>query len=211
MVELSTTNLHVKEYYSILLPIRTYNKSNVNIDWLILMESVILGGGCFWCIEAPFSEINGIISIKPGYAGGDKENPTYREVCTEKTGHAEVVMIEFDPTIIKLELILEIFFTIHDPTQLNQQGNDIGTQYRSCIFVTHESHYEIIEEQIKKAEKLWGKKIVTTIEKLNNFWIAELEHHNYFFNNPNQPYCQAIIIPKIVKAREKYHYLYNNK
>lgn len=165
-------------------------------------KTIVLGGGCFWCLEAVFNRIKGIEAIS-GYAGGTIKNPSYDQVCSGKTGHAEVVKINYDPTIITLEEILEIFFEIHDPTTLNRQGYDIGTQYRSIILYTNTDEKKTIEEVMKKAEKKWKEKIVTEVKQLREFYIAEDYHQNYFDKNPNERYCRFIIQPKIDKLKKE--------
>ena len=164
-------------------------------------EIATLGGGCFWCIEAVFERVKGVLSVKPGYAGGKTLNPTYKEICSGKTGHAEVAQIEYDSRVISFEKILEIFWKSHDPTTLNRQGNDIGTQYRSVIFYHNETQKEVAEISKKKvnASKLWKNPIVTEITKLNNYSDAEDYHNDYYKNNPNQPYCVFVIKPKLDK------------
>ena len=171
-----------------------------------LTEIITLGGGCFWCIEAIYKDVKGVIKVESGYSGGLKINPTYEEVCTGNTGHAEVVQISFNPQIISFERILEFFFSIHDPTQLNRQGVDIGTQYRSVIFYHTEKQRKIVDHRIKKLEKseIWKNNIVTEISKLGTFYSAEDYHQDYYSKNPNQRYCQMVIAPKIVKFRLKY-------
>lgn len=168
-------------------------------------SSIILGGGCFWCVEAIFTGLKGIISAKPGYAGGHTEHPSYEDVCTGKTGHAEVVNIVFDSDKIGLDDILQVFFTTHDPTQLNRQGDDVGTQYRSVIFgdeaqraVAHKIRDEIAGQNI------WEAPIVTAIEGPAHFWEAEASHHDYFARNPDTAYCAAVVAPKVAKARKLY-------
>ena len=160
-----------------------------------------LGGGCFWCVEAVFERVEGVLSVKPGYAGGKTLNPTYKEICSGKTGHAEVAQIEYDTKYISFEKILEIFWRSHDPTTLNRQGNDVGTQYRSVIFYHNEEQKEIakISKEKVNASKLWKNPIVTEITKLNNYSDAEDYHNDYYKNNPNQPYCVFVIKPKLDK------------
>lgn len=167
-------------------------------------ESIILGGGCFWCTEAIFQRVKGITSVVSGYSGGNVANPTYELVCTGKTGHAEVVKITYDPKVITLEEILEIFFSTHDPTTLNQQGADIGTQYRSVIFYYNENQKRIAEDIIKKleSEKIWDKPIVTELMEFKNFYKAEDYHQNYYNNNTHQPYCSFVISPKLNKLKK---------
>ena len=164
-----------------------------------------LGGGCFWCVEAVFQRIEGVLSVKPGYAGGDIKNPTYKQICTGKTGHAEVAKIEFDSDKITYSQILNIFWQSHDPTTLNRQGNDVGTQYRSVIFFHDESQREIAEKSKLDADKsgYWDNKIVTEITLLNNYYNAEDYHDNYYNNNPNQPYCLFVIKPKLNKLEKQ--------
>ncbi len=173
-----------------------------------------LGGGCFWCLEAVFSELQGIYKVISGYSGGKVINPSYEQVCSGTTGHAEVVQINFDPMIISFYEILEIFFTIHDPTQLNRQGNDIGSQYRSVIFYHSDDQREKIVHAIKVLEQKnsWKKPIVTELTPLEIFYPAEDYHQNYFMNNPTQSYCTFVISPKISKVQQKYsHKLRINK
>ncbi len=162
-------------------------------------EIAVLGGGCFWCIEAIYKRVKGVRNVAPGYAGGETESPTYSEVCSGKTGHAEVVRVEFDPSIISYEEILEIFWHVHDPTTLNRQGNDIGTQYRSIIFYANKEQKEQAETSLKAADAsgMFSNLVVTRVEPLVDFYPAEDYHHDYFANNPNQPYCRAIISPKV--------------
>jgi peptide-methionine (S)-S-oxide reductase len=172
------------------------------------MARAILGGGCFWCVEGAFKQLKGVSSALPAYAGGPKPNPTYKGVCSGKTGHAEIVEIIFEPSIIDYNTILEIFFTVHDPTQLNRQGGDIGTQYRSCIMPVEEGQEEIALEVINTMQQLYNERIVTTIEPAINFLIAEEYHHDYYARNPNQGYCTAVVSPKLSKVRSKYSHLY---
>jgi peptide-methionine (S)-S-oxide reductase len=165
-----------------------------------------LAGGCFWCLEAVFDDLNGVISVESGYAGGTVDNPTYKQVCTGRTGHAEVVQITFDPSIVSFENLLNVFFTIHDPTTLNRQGADVGTQYRSAIFYHSPEQKKVAEETIQRLnrEQIWENPIVTEVTPLNKFHIAENYHQEYFANNPNQPYCQAVVAPKVAKFRSLY-------
>ena len=169
-------------------------------------EVTTLGGGCFWCIEAVFSPLKGIEKLVSGYAGGQVQNPTYKEVCSGETGHAEVVQITFDPEIIPFEDVLEIFFAMHDPTTLNRQGADVGTQYRSTIMYHDEQQRETAEAVVRRLteEDVFGDPIVTKIEPLDVFYPAEDYHQDYFANNTYQPYCMAVIAPKVLKLREKY-------
>lgn len=170
------------------------------------IETATIAGGCFWCTEAIFKRLKGVLSVKPGYAGGSKENPTYEEVSGGKTGHAEAIQIEFDPTLVPFDKILEIFWHTHDPTTLNQQGNDIGTQYRSVIFYHDKTQQEEAlrsKEEVVK-EKIYKDPIVTQIEPFTNFYEAESYHKDYFDRNKEYPYCNYIITPKIQKLMQKY-------
>ena len=166
-------------------------------------SKIYLAGGCFWCTEAIFNRVEGVKKVIPGYIGGNIKNPSYKEVCSGKTGHAEAISIEFDKNIISLDKLLLIFFQTHDPTQLNRQGNDFGTQYRSAIFYTDIKQKKITENIIKKlSESIYkNKEIVTKIELAKDFFEAEKEHINYYDLNSNQPYCQVVINPKIQKLK----------
>ena len=164
-------------------------------------EKIVLAGGCFWCTESVFREINGTKSVRSGYSGGHQLNPTYEEVCEGKTGHAEAVEINFDKDKVALDTLLDIFFLTHDPTQLNRQGNDIGTQYRSAIFYNLSSQEPIISDAIRRARKIWNKTITTEVNILHKFYYAEDYHNNYYINNPNSAYCQSVINPKMKKFR----------
>tara|TARA_B100000767_G_scaffold11051_1_gene10732 strand:+ start:1428 stop:1958 length:531 start_codon:yes stop_codon:yes gene_type:complete len=172
------------------------------------MEQAILGGGCFWCVEGAYKRMKGIESALPGYAGGQRPNPTYEQVCSGRTGYAEIVIIEFDPSIISYSTLLEVFFTVHDPTQLNRQGNDIGTQYRSCIMPTNEEQERVAKESIQSFKDAFTDPIVTTIEPALNLVVAEVYHHDYYARNPTQGYCQMVVGPKISKVRRKLSHLY---
>ncbi|WP_281950660.1 peptide-methionine (S)-S-oxide reductase MsrA [Nitrosophilus kaiyonis] len=169
-----------------------------------MIEEAIVGGGCFWCLEAIFKRVKGVIEVESGYCGGKRENPTYEQVCSGATGHVEVVKIRFDNEKISYKDILEIFFSIHDPTQLNRQGADIGTQYRSVIFPLNEKQEEIAKEMIKKLNPIFNNKIVTRIEPLKAFYKAEDYHQNYYDNHPYQGYCQVVISPKIEKFKKDF-------
>ncbi len=168
-------------------------------------SSILLGAGCFWCVEAVYTGLRGIISAEPGYAGGSTDNPSYEDVCTGRTGHAEVVRVVFDPAEIGLEDVLRVFFTTHDPTQLNRQGNDVGTQYRSVIFAdpAQQETARRVRDEIA-AEGIWPDPIVTSIEGPAHFWRAEEKHHDYFARNPQTAYCAAVVAPKVAKARKLY-------
>lgn len=162
------------------------------------------GGGCFWCVEAIFSDLQGVFEVSPGYSGGYVKAPTYEQVCTGETGHAEVVRITYDPDIISYEDLLKIFFTTHDPTTLNRQGNDVGTQYRSVIFYTTDVEQKKAERVKEDLASLWDDPIVTEITKLDTFYPAEDYHRDYFRQNPGQGYCQMVIAPKVAKFRAEY-------
>lgn len=166
-------------------------------------ETIVLGGGCFWCTEAVLNTLTGVLRATPGYAGGFTADPSYREVCDGTTGHAEVVEVEFDPEVILLEDILEIFFASHDPTSLNRQGADAGTQYRSTILYTSEEQNSRVERFIAGVAKDYPKPIVTEVKKLEVFYPAEEYHQRYFEKNPSQSYCRAVISPKLAKLRKK--------
>jgi len=170
------------------------------------IETATLGGGCFWCIEASFDEIKGCINVESGYAGGELVSPTYEQVCTGTTGHAEVVQVTFDPDVISFKEILEIFFTVHDPTTLNRQGADAGNQYRSVIFYHNKKQKEIAEQVIAELNttKIWDNPIVTQIEQFKRFYRAESYHKKYVSRHPETRYCQIVIAPKIAKLRKKY-------
>jgi peptide-methionine (S)-S-oxide reductase len=163
------------------------------------MEKATLGGGCFWCTEAVFSRVKGVVEVKPGYSGGNVPNPTYEDVCTDKTGHAEVVQITYDPNVISYRELLEIFFSIHDPTTPNRQGNDVGFQYRSIILYHNEEQRKIAEEVIMEVENELGKKVVTEVVPFEAFYEAEDYHHNFYDKHRNYPYCRVVIDPKIKK------------
>ncbi len=167
-------------------------------------ETATLGGGCFWCVEAIYQDLKGVLKVESGYSGGKVPNPSYREVCNGTTGHAEVIQVTFDPAVIGYRDILEVFFTVHDPTTLNRQGHDVGTQYRSVIFY-HSPEQQVIAEEVKKsAQEIWDDPIVTEIAPFGQFYKAEDYHQNYYKANPNQPYCSIVITPKVRKFREKF-------
>jgi peptide-methionine (S)-S-oxide reductase len=169
-------------------------------------ENAILGGGCFWCLEPIFDQLIGVESVESGYSGGKSVNPNYKEVSTGTTGHAEVVRVTFDPRQVSYKEILEVFFAIHDPTTLNRQGNDTGTQYRSVIFYHSDLQKTIAETTIHElsAAKVWAAPIVTNVVPAQTFYPAEEYHHEYFQQNGNQPYCQLVVAPKIAKFRKKF-------
>lgn len=170
------------------------------------LETATLGGGCFWCVEAIFQDLAGVQQVVSGYAGGTVENPTYQQVCTGTTGHAEVVQITFDPEVISFEDLLYIFWRTHDPTTLNRQGADVGTQYRSVIFYHDEEQKASAEKSKQEAEAsgLWPDPIVTEITPFSNFYQAEDYHHDFYRQNPNQPYCRAVIDPKVRKFKKEF-------
>lgn len=161
-----------------------------------------LGGGCFWCTEAVFQQIRGIVKVESGYSGGQVHQPTYEQICTGTTGHAEVVRLAFDPALISFAEILEIFFTIHDPTTLNRQGADSGTQYRSVIFYHDEAQKDVAQGAIKKMAAIWDDPIVTELSPAPQFYLAEDYHQNYFRQHPQQGYCSFVVAPKVAKARQ---------
>jgi peptide-methionine (S)-S-oxide reductase len=169
-------------------------------------EIVVLGGGCFWCTEAVFSELNGVISVVSGYAGGHAENPTYRQVCGGQTGHAEVIEVQFDPGKITYKELLDVFFAIHDPTTLNRQGADEGTQYRSIILYTNQNQRDQSEEFIQglNGSELLPSPVVTELAQLENFYEAEADHKQFYMNNPDNMYCQIVVSPKVRKVRDKF-------
>ncbi len=174
---------------------------------VLMAEKITIAGGCFWCVEGVYSSMMGLTAAISGYTNGKTQNPTYKEVCTGATGYAEAVQISYDPKIIKLEKILEVFWRIHDPTTLNRQGADTGTQYRSGIYYENEAQKKAAETSKAEAQKKFGAKIVTEIESLKNFYKAEEYHQNYFAKNPTQGYCQAVIAPKVEKFRESFREL----
>jgi peptide-methionine (S)-S-oxide reductase len=185
------------------------NENELIMDTNITTESATLGSGCFWCTEAIFLRVKGVLKVESGYSGGSVPNPTYEAVCTGKTGHAEVCQITFDPSIISFTDLLEVFFKTHDPTTLNRQGADVGTQYRSVIFYHSEQQKSISEEIISKLneEKIWDNKIVTEISPIRKFYKAEDYHQDYYSRNEYQPYCSFVITPKI----EKFEKVFSDK
>jgi peptide-methionine (S)-S-oxide reductase len=165
-----------------------------------------LAGGCFWCLEAVFNDLRGVTRVVSGYTGGQLRNPSYRQVCTGRTGHAEVVQIHFDPQAVSYKELLQVFFTIHDPTTLNRQGADVGTQYRSAIFY-HSPEQAAVAQQVMQeltTERLWPDPIVTEVVPLQEFYPAEDYHQEYFAQNPQEPYCRAVVAPKVAKFRKQY-------
>jgi len=169
-------------------------------------EIITVGGGCFWCTEAVFEQLKGVEKVESGYSGGTVANPTYEQVCTGDTGHAEVSQITFDPKVVSLKVILEVFFTVHDPTTLDRQGNDVGTQYRSVIFYRNDEQKAVAKQVIKEitAAKIWKGQIVTQLSPFKAFYKAEDYHQEYFKLHGRQPYCQMVIAPKVAKFREHF-------
>jgi len=173
------------------------------------LDTATFGAGCFWCVEAIFQNLKGVHRIEAGYSGGNVENPTYDDVCTGTTGHAEVTRITFDPEIIFFKQLLEVFWLIHDPTTLNRQGTDVGTQYRSVIFCNNDEQRKLAEKSKQSVDSsgLWNDPVVTEICPLEEFYVAEDYHQNYYYNNSNQPYCSAVIIPKLKKFFKEFKHL----
>jgi peptide-methionine (S)-S-oxide reductase len=169
----------------------------------VKLESAIVGGGCFWCVEAQYKMLKGVKKVVSGYAGGHVKNPTYKQICEGDTGHAEVIRIDYDPAEITFRDVIDLFWDAHDPTTLNRQGNDVGPQYRSIILYTGEEQKKVCEESKANAEKIIGKPIVTEIVPLEIFYPAEDYHQDYFANNPYQGYCQAVVRPKVSKFKQK--------
>lgn len=169
-------------------------------------EVTTLGGGCFWCLEAVYDELRGVTDVVSGYMGGHVDNPSYRAVCTGTTGHAEVIQVTFDTDVVSFDDILDVFFTIHDPTTLNRQGNDVGSQYRSAIYYHSPEQKAIAERKIAEVNKsgIWDNKIVTEVTEEQTFYPAEDYHQDYFKNNPTQGYCQFVVAPKVAKFRKQY-------
>ena len=176
------------------------------------MARLVVGGGCFWCIEAAFKGLRGVTSLTSGYAGGHVENPTYEQICGKKTGHAEIVDVDYDENIIDYATLLRVFFTAHDPTQLNRQGNDVGPQYRSIIFVDGQDELESLNQVLTEVSDWFSNPIVTEIAQLSDHIVypAEDYHQDYFANNPQNPYCSFVVAPKVVKVRKKHSELYES-
>ncbi len=183
------------------------NEYNVNFTTMNKekhLDTIVFGAGCFWCVEAVFQQLNGVIQVTPGYCGGFSKDPTYKEVCNGTTGHAEVAKIVFDSSLISLPKLVEVFFMTHDPTTLNRQGNDVGTQYRSCVFCLNQDQFKVvssIKDKLNESQ-IWTEPIVTEIALLEEFYEAENYHHNYYNNNKNQGYCQYVIQPKLEKFKK---------
>ncbi len=172
-------------------------------------QTIVLGGGCFWCTEAVFVKVRGVTDVESGYSNGTALNPSYEQVCTGRTGHNEVVKLSYDPAQISLEQILQIFFIIHDPTTLNRQGNDVGTQYRSGIYYTTPEQQEVVQAMLQRLadEKIFDRPVVTEVQPLSNYWPAEEYHQDFFEKNPNQGYCVAVAGPKVAKFRKTFREL----
>lgn len=168
------------------------------------MTSFVLGGGCFWCLDSTFMQFKGVSDVEVGYSGGALPNPSYEQVCNGNTGHAEVAKVTFDESQIPASVILDMFFTLHDPTQLNRQGADVGTQYRSCMFYTDDGQREQFEAARDRAMAIWGPGIVTEISPLSNYFVGEEYHQDFFAKNPNQGYCNAVVAPKMSKTRKAF-------
>lgn len=168
------------------------------------MNSFVLGGGCFWCLDSTYMQFKGVHDVEVGYMGGASANPTYEQVCDGNTGHVEVAKVIFDESIVPAEVILDMFFTLHDPTQLNRQGNDVGTQYRSAMFYENDEQRVAFEAARDRAVELWGPAIVTEILAAETFWMGEEYHQDFFAKNPNQGYCNAVVAPKMAKVRAKF-------
>ena len=171
------------------------------------MKSFVLAGGCFWCLDSAFMQFKGVTDVVCGYMGGHTENPSYEDVCTGTTNHAEVAEVFFNEEVIAAETILDIYFTLHDPRQLNRQGDDIGTQYRSSMFYSTPDQKHLFESSIERAEEIWGDRIVTEVTQLSDFFTAEEYHQDFFAKNPNQGYCVAVVAPKVAKVRSKFSHL----
>lgn len=167
-------------------------------------KSIVIGGGCFWCTQAVLDMFKGVVKTTPGYAGGATRNPTYEEVCSGTTGHAEVIKVDYDPKVVSLEKILEIFFKAHDPTSVNRQGADVGSQYRSIILYSDAAERKVIETYIKKIAVNYDKPIATEVKKLDAFYESEDYHKDYYRNNPFQPYCMLVIRPKVAKIKKEF-------
>lgn len=168
------------------------------------METYVVAGGCFWCLDAVYRSLDGVSDVVSGYTGGRLKNPSYEAVCSGLTGHAEAVAVTFDPEVIPGDVILDVFFTLHDPRQLNRQGNDVGTQYRSAMYFADEAQREAFQAAIDRAADIWGGKVVTELAPLGEYYRAEEYHQDFFAKNPNQGYCLAVALPKVNKVRKSY-------
>ncbi len=168
------------------------------------MTEFVLAGGCFWCLDSSYMQFKGVEDVVVGYMGGHVANPSYEQVCEKNTGHAEVAKVIFDPAVISPEVILDIFFTLHDPTTLNRQGADVGPQYRSAMFYADEAQRQLFEDALERAKEIWGEGIVTELNPIETFWIGEEYHQDFFAKNPLQGYCNAVVAPKMAKVRSKF-------
>jgi len=168
------------------------------------MTTFVLAGGCFWCLDSAYMQFKGVSDVEVGYMGGHTVNPGYEEVCSGSTGHAEVARVHFDDSVIPGDVILDIFFTLHDPRQLNRQGNDVGTQYRSAMFYADENQKQMFEASLQRAELIWDGQIVTQIVPIDAYWQGEEYHQDFFDKNPNQGYCNAVVSPKMAKVRKAF-------
>jgi peptide-methionine (S)-S-oxide reductase len=167
-------------------------------------EIATLAGGCFWCLEAVYDQLKGVTDVVSGYSGGHVPNPTYQQICNKNTGHAEVIQVEYDTDMVSFGDLLDIFFTIHDPTTLNRQGNDVGPQYRSAVFYHNDEQKRVADAKIREFTTIWQNPIVTEVTAFDTFYAAEDYHQEYFANNPSQPYCQVVVAPKVAKFRKKF-------
>lgn len=183
----------------LLMPMYADNNNPTSLNPRATTESIVLGGGCFWCVEALYERLEGVLAVESGYAGGTTENPTYKAVCSGTTGHAEVVKIDFDPAIVSLRELLDYFWIAHDPTTLNRQGADVGTQYRSIILYADEEQAAAAKASMEEAQRKFSKPIVTEVSPLKTYYPAEVDHQDYYQNNPNAPYCRFVIAPKLKK------------
>lgn len=168
------------------------------------MTTFVLAGGCFWCLDAVYRTLQGVQDVVSGYIGGVVDDPTYEAVCTGTTGHAEAVAVTFDESVIPADVVLDVFFTLHDPRQLNRQGADVGTQYRSAMFAADEDQLRLFEAARERAGETWGGGVVTTVQPLGDWWDAEEHHQDFFAKNPGQGYCVAVALPKVNKVRRSY-------
>ncbi len=168
------------------------------------MTEFVLAGGCFWCLDGSYMQFKGVEDVVVGYMGGHVDNPSYEQVCEKNTGHAEVAKVIFDPAVIAPEVILDIFFTLHDPTTLNRQGADVGPQYRSAMFYADDEQRQLFEDALERAKEIWGEGIVTELNPIETFWIGEEYHQDFFAKNPLQGYCNAVVAPKMAKVRSKF-------
>jgi peptide-methionine (S)-S-oxide reductase len=201
---LNPANIAVISIFCLIPSLMAQSTSELNDDLQNHAEVITLGAGCFWCVEAVFESIPGVFKVESGYSGGHIKNPGYREVCTGRTGHAEVVQVHFDPQKVSLDVILDVFFATHDPTTLNRQGADVGTQYRSAIYFHSEVQRESIEESLIRAGQNWPNPIVTEIGPIGDFYVAEDYHQAYYELNKEAPYCRAVIAPKLDKFRKEF-------